>query len=199
MRDTSKLTIGEEKFVDHYVAHGNAKAAAIFAGYSEKTAHAKGSELSKRPRVVAAIAAKKARIGKKLDITSERVVAEMGLISFSSVRNYVIGVDGYFDLAPGVDASAWRAVKKLKYKTRLIPQKDGMPPVAEVEGELELWSKDTQLGNLANYFKLFKENRADGEADDGVDEMTASELAEQVIGLFKTAVMRKKQAKRATR
>ena len=38
----------QEKFIEHFVACGNATKAAMMAGYSEKTAHVKGCQLKKR-------------------------------------------------------------------------------------------------------------------------------------------------------
>ena len=38
----------QEKFVEHFIATGNATKAAMLAGYSEKTAHVKGCQLKKR-------------------------------------------------------------------------------------------------------------------------------------------------------
>ena len=38
----------QEKFVEHFIATGNATKAAMLAGYSEKTAHVKGCPLKKR-------------------------------------------------------------------------------------------------------------------------------------------------------
>ena len=37
----------QEKFIEHFVACGNATKAAMMAGYSEKTAHVKGRQLKK--------------------------------------------------------------------------------------------------------------------------------------------------------
>jgi phage terminase small subunit len=39
------MTILQDKFIEHYVLTGNAKQSAIHAGYSEKTAKVKGSQL----------------------------------------------------------------------------------------------------------------------------------------------------------
>ena len=39
------MTILQDKFIEHYVLTGNAKQSAIHAGYSEKTAKVRGSQL----------------------------------------------------------------------------------------------------------------------------------------------------------
>ncbi len=39
------MTILQDKFIEHYVLTGNATQSAIHAGYSEKTAKVKGSQL----------------------------------------------------------------------------------------------------------------------------------------------------------
>ena len=39
------MTILQDKFIEHYTLTGNATKSAIYAGYSEKTAKVKGSQL----------------------------------------------------------------------------------------------------------------------------------------------------------
>lgn len=185
---TDKLTLREEIFVHAYLAFSNATEAAKSAGYSAKTAYAKGSELLKRPRVAKALEAAKGRIIRKHNVTAERVIEEMAVIGFSDVRNYRMTEDGYVTLADGAPDSAMRAVKRIKRKLRLIPQKDG-PSVTEVDTELELWSKDVELRHLGDHLKLFKEKRA----DDGDDELTPAEREERAIALLKKAIRRKKE------
>lgn len=65
------------KFIASYLQHGNATRAAIEAGYSERSAHAQGCSLLKRPEVVEKIrAAKQATLNAAM-LTDEMVITEL--------------------------------------------------------------------------------------------------------------------------
>lgn len=210
-RDTNALPIKEQLFVAAYLAHGNATEAAKGAGYSAKTAYAKGCELLKRPRVAKAIEQAKTRIVKKFHVTAERTIEEMAAIGFSDVRHYQITKDGHVALAPGAPDSAMRAVKRVKRKMRVreIYVPDGTPGaqgeaadpaktrverIVEMDTEFELWSKDSQLRNLGDHLKLFKENRSRDEDRDLDDELTPEQRNERIIALLRVALKRKQEA-----
>lgn len=196
-RNTERLPVREELFVASFLASGNATAAAKAAGYSERTAYAKGSELLKRPRVAKSIELAKSRITRKLNVNAERIVEEMAVISFSDVRNYTIGPTGYVELVPNAPDHAMRAIKKIKRKMRVIPGAGtSAVSIIEYDTELELWSKDSQLRNLGEYVKLFKENRVDGDGDDE-NTLTIAEREERILQLLKVALKRKKERKKA--
>lgn len=186
------LLVKEQLFVASYLANANATAAAKAAGYSERTAYAKGSDLLKRPRVAAAIERAKRQITQKFNVNAERVVEEMSVIGFSDVRNYELDADGNLKLAAGAPDSAMRAIKRVKRKVRFIPQKDGQPPITEVDAEFELWSKDAQLHNLGNYLKLFKEKRADDDGQD--DDLTVAQRKERILAILRQAAKKRAAA-----
>ena len=191
---TAKTEAKEELFVAGMLAHGNATQAAKDAGYSAKSAHGKGNELLKRPSVKAAIDAARSRIVRKFKVSAERIVEEMAVVGFSDIRHYDVDHDGILKLAAGAPDSAMRAVKRYKRKMRTIPQRDPLLlPIIEVDVEFELWNKDTELRNLGDYLKLFKENRADDDNpfDDG---LTAAQREERITMLLRRAVVRRKQA-----
>jgi phage terminase small subunit len=191
---TVKTERREELFVAGILAHGNATQAAKDCGYSAKTAHAKGNELLKRPSVKAALDAARSRIVRKFKVSAERVVEEMALIGFSDLRNYVVDDNGLLGLAPNAPDTAMRAVKKYKRKIRWIPQRgEDLAPIKEVEVEFELWSKDTELRNLGDYLKLFKENRADGD-EAPEDRLTPAQREERITALLRKAVAKKRQS-----
>jgi phage terminase small subunit len=90
-------------FVAHYVANGgNATQAAIKAGYSKQTADQQGHALLKHPRVSVEITERLAGAQKELDVTAERVLAEVAKLAFSNMADYLrAGHDG----APVLDFS----------------------------------------------------------------------------------------------
>jgi hypothetical protein len=194
-----KLALKEELFVAAYLANGgNATQAAASAGYSARTAYAKGSELLKRPHVAAAIQAAKTRITTKFKVNAERAIEEMAIIAFSDIRHYAFDDDGYTVLAPRAPDSAMRAVKRVKRKLRLVPQRVSPnnpkgEPIREIESEFELWNKDTELRNIGDYLKMFKENRVDDPPDDDAD-LTPSQRKERILNILRAAANRRKAA-----
>ena len=85
----SKLTPKQERFFAEYLIDLNATQAAIRAGYSEKTARQVGAENLSKPDVAAAIARRREKIAAKLEVTQERIVAELAKIGFSDIRKAV--------------------------------------------------------------------------------------------------------------
>lgn len=69
-----KLTPKQERFVEEYLIDLNAAAAAIRAGYSDKTAEQIGYQLLQKTSVVNAIAEKKAERSKRMAMTADDVV-----------------------------------------------------------------------------------------------------------------------------
>lgn len=102
----SELTPKQAKFVQEYLVDFNATQAAIRAGYSEKTAHSAGPRLLENVGVRAAIEAKGKRAVAKLDVTVERVVAELAKIGFSNLADVTDW--GVKEVAIGFDADGKR-------------------------------------------------------------------------------------------
>lgn len=71
------LTPRQERFVVEYCVDRNGQRAAIAAGYSKKVASVTASKLLNKPLVIAAIMKVNSRDEKKLELTRERVLAEL--------------------------------------------------------------------------------------------------------------------------
>jgi phage terminase small subunit len=96
------LTARQQRFVNEYLVDLNATQAAIRAGYSKKTAKSVGSENLTKPDIAAAIAARQAKVAAKLEITQERVAAELAKIGFANMADYMRGGgdgDPYLDFS----------------------------------------------------------------------------------------------------
>jgi len=97
-----KMTPKQERFVSEYLIDLNATQAAIRAGYSEKGATVRGSELLANRNVADAVAVAKEKRSKRTEITSEAVLAELGKIGFANTEDYIrVTPDGdpYIDLS----------------------------------------------------------------------------------------------------
>lgn len=83
------LTAKQQRFVEEYLVDLNATQAAIRSGYSAKTARSVGAENLTKPDIQAAIQERRSRIAAKLEVTQERIVAELARIAFSDIRKVV--------------------------------------------------------------------------------------------------------------
>jgi phage terminase small subunit len=80
----SGMTAKQERFVAEYMVDGNATRAALAAGYSERTATRIGSELLTMPKVRKALDEARARIAAKLELTAEKVLADIARIALKA-------------------------------------------------------------------------------------------------------------------
>lgn len=76
-----------------YLVDLNATAAAIRAGYSEKTARFIGAENLTKPNIAAEIAKRRIELQSKLEITQEKVLRELAKLGFFDIRK-LFGNDG---------------------------------------------------------------------------------------------------------
>lgn len=83
-----QLNPRQKRFVKEYLKDLNGTEAALRAGYSKVSAHSIASENLKKPEISAAIAKAQEKRGQKLDITAERVLAEIAKIAFSDMKNF---------------------------------------------------------------------------------------------------------------
>lgn len=83
------LTAQKALFAKEWVIDRNATQAAIRAGYSEKTAHAKGSHLLSLIEVQDEIVRLEGPRLKKLEITGERTLQELAWIGFADPREAI--------------------------------------------------------------------------------------------------------------
>lgn len=94
------LSPKQSRFVSEFLIDLNGKAAAIRAGYSEKSAIQIASNLLAKAEVKAAVAAGRAKVAAKLEVTAEAVVAELAKLGFANMSDYMrVGEDG----APRLD------------------------------------------------------------------------------------------------
>ena len=77
------------RFVTEYGLDCNATQAAIRAGYSPKTARTTGGRLMQNDAVAAEITAIAREIGGRLEITQERIMAELAKVAFSDIGRAV--------------------------------------------------------------------------------------------------------------
>ena len=84
----AKLTEKQKRFVAEYLVDLNATAAAIRAGYSEKTARFIGAENLTKPNISAEIAKRRDELQSELKITQEMVIRELAKVAFANGTAY---------------------------------------------------------------------------------------------------------------
>lgn len=84
-----KLRAKHERFVAEYLVDLNGAAAAVRAGYSEKSARFTASELLARDDVQAHVSAGRTKAAEVAGVTRERVLQELAAIAFADVREAI--------------------------------------------------------------------------------------------------------------
>lgn len=161
------LTPKQERFVAEYLIDLNATQAAIRAGYSQRTAKVQGSRLLTNDNVAAAVQARQGKIAEKLEITQERVVAELAKIGFSNMADYMrAGPDG----DPFLDFSALTrdqaaALTEVTVDDFIDGRGEDARAVRRVK--FKLADKRAALVDLGKHLGMFTEKVSIGGADGG--------------------------------
>lgn len=150
------LTVKQWLFVKEYLIDKNATQAAIRAGYSEKTAHVIGKQSLNKVKIKKHIDKELAKVTSTLEVTAERVIAEIAKMAFSNHEDITtIDEDG----TPRVDLSRltreqFAAVQEVQTTTRTVGHKSGKK--AKVTNvKVKLADKAKALEQLGRYLKLF--------------------------------------------
>lgn len=150
------LTKKQQVFVAHYLVDLDAKSAAIAAGYSEKTAESQGSQLLKNPKVAEEISRKLAPTFKKLDISVERTLNEVGRIAFLDPRKFYRD-DGSLKAVPELEDDVAGALAGMDVEEAFEHFGKGQAkPIGELK-KIKFWSKVDALTLLMKYHKLLVE------------------------------------------
>lgn len=156
----SALTPKQQRFVAEYLIDLNATQAAIRSGYSAKTAEFQASRLLRNVKVAEAVATATAKRLEKLDLTADRVLAEMVRLGFSDVRK-LFREDGAFKSPKDWDDETAAAVAGVDVVEMAggakIGGKEGVQHVPMYTKKVKLWDKKGALELLAKHLGLLKE------------------------------------------
>ena len=147
------LTNRQQKFVSAYCVDLNATKAAIKAGYSEKTADSAGSRLLKNVKVWDEISKKMNKTLTKLDITAERVLAEIAKLAFYDPGN-LLESDGSMKQIKDIDDITRMAVAGLEV-TELFEGTGDEKQAYGLCKKIKLADKGQNLERLGRHLKLF--------------------------------------------
>lgn len=149
----------EALFVDEYVASMDPRGSAIraFANSPQKKASpdARALDMMKRPLIQAAIRERMAAAMQRLELTADKVLAEVAKVAFANMGDYVrITGDGepYVDLS-GVNADQMAAITEVKSEDFVEGRGEDARDIRKVS--IKLHDKMGALDKLMRYFGLY--------------------------------------------
>lgn len=165
-RTLSGLNAKQRAFCREYLVDRNATQAAIRAGYSERTARTIAAKLLAKDNIRAEIARLEAAQNKRLDITADKVKAEIAKIAFVDVSGFIDSFDGnrlVFKSLGDIPENIRGAIKGIKTNRKPVFA-DGKVVDYDHEVVVELWSKEKALEMLSKHFNLFEKHQEAGAA-----------------------------------
>lgn len=91
----AKLTVKQQKFIESYIASGNATQAAIEAGYSKKTAGQTGSENLKKPQIMKALEKRTEQLQSEKVDSQQDIVEFLSAVRRGKVMEQIVTPSGY--------------------------------------------------------------------------------------------------------
>lgn len=145
-----KLTPKQERFVAEYLVDLNATRAATAAGYSPKSAEHLGYQLLQNPLVQVAIAVGQQKKAQRVELTQDRVIAEIMKIAFADPQD-AFGPGGQLLPVKDMPEHIRRSLSSFK-----VTKKGGTESrAAEEITEIKFWSKDSALEKLCRHMGLY--------------------------------------------
>lgn len=142
------LTAKEQRFVAEYLIDMNATQAAIRAGYSKHTARQIASALLSKVDIAAGIASGMDAVAKTLNITAEKVIAEIAAIAFGDIRG--IFENGLLLLPSEWDYATAATIAGIEFET-VSKGKGAVEHIARVKRADKLRALDMLARHLALY------------------------------------------------
>lgn len=173
----------QQRFVQEYLVDLNGTQAAIRAGYSPKTAPSQASRLLTNAKVTEALQAARARIGRKLEVTQERILQELARIAFADVRDLFTWDEESASYVPSANLTDDQAaaVSAIEAETTRFTRDDGTVET-KIKLKLKTYDKKGALDSLAKHLGMFVERHEHTGRDGGpieTHEISDAELLER--------------------
>lgn len=177
------LNFRQAAFVNEYLVDLNATQAAIRAGYSKETAAVIGHENLRKPNIREAIQKAMDIRAERTKITADRVIAELGKISFVDVRKIVTNT-GHLQNLQDIDDETAAAIQSVELVTRQTGEEDeNGRKIVESVHKIRLVDKKGSLDTLAKHLKLLTDKVEHSGPDGGpieTKDVTPRELARRI-------------------
>lgn len=138
------LTPKQQRFVSEYLIDLNATAAAIRAGYSQRTAYSTGHDCLKKPEIAAAIQAAMKEREQRTHITQDRVLQELARLAFSDIRR-AFNDDGTLKAPKDMDADTAAALAGIDTTSEVRRSDDGSGAATVITKKIKVFDKGTAL------------------------------------------------------
>lgn len=158
----SEFTPKQIRFCQEYVIDLNGTQSAIRAGYSKKTAKEQATRLLTNVHVQSKISELQKNIGNRLEVTAERVIAELAKVGFSNIQDYLDQGNEVKDLTT-IDRDKAACVESIKIQesetqfgtSRSVSFKlsDKISALEKLGRHLGIFEKDNKQS--ANSFKIY--------------------------------------------
>ena len=155
---SKRLTPKAAKFVQEYLIDMNASAAALRAGYSEKTAHAIGWENLRKPEIQEALQIARQELSVKTGITPEMVIQGFANGAFADLAECYDeqgNLKGIHDIPKPVRM----AIAGLEVDEIYAGSGEDRCLIGHTK-KLKMWEKHKNLDSLAKHFGLYDADRS---------------------------------------
>jgi phage terminase small subunit len=180
------LTPKQQRFVEEYLVDMNATQAYRRAGYkasSDNVAAVNAHTLLKNHKVAAALAAARAKLSSRTEVTQDRVLNELRRLAFADIRKLFTWDEHKAAFVPSRDLTddEAAAVSEINSETIISRDAEGKPR-AKIKLKLKTYDKLGALEKLAKHLGMFVD-RVEHTGKNGgpieTREMTDAELVER--------------------
>ncbi|PQP34574.1 terminase small subunit [Desulfobacteraceae bacterium SEEP-SAG9] len=147
------LTNKQKKFVSEYLIDLNATGAATRAGYSEKTAHVIGHENLKKPKVAAAIQARRQELGRETEINQRWVLERYKRLAEFDVRKLFDENENFVPISQLDDDQAF-AIHSVEANVVKVESDDDKTEITFAK-KVKASDKKAVLDSLARHLGMF--------------------------------------------
>lgn len=144
-----------EEFCQQYIIDNNAAQAAIRAGYSEKGANSKGSQLLAIISIQERISFLRAELQEKTGISAERVIQEFARVALVDPAQAFDGNGNLLSISD-MPADLRRGIASIEIKTQTYGKGDN--ETEETTHKIRFWDKNKALENLGKHLGVYSED-----------------------------------------
>lgn len=145
-----------ELFIAWYLVFGDGYAAALEAGYPEKTAKQRAYDLLHDPDVLSAIRQAQGDRSRRVNLTADRVLRELAYVALSNIDNFELNAEGKIVPKEDVSPAVMRAVKSIKYRSEYTREKGSETEIEVKTAELTLWNKTEGIKLAMSHLGMLK-------------------------------------------
>jgi phage terminase small subunit len=180
-----QLTDKEDRLCREFLANGEIQVRAfmqVYRGYSYDNARTESSKVFAKPHIKSRIKELREERNKRLEITADKVLAELAKLSFYDPRDF-FDSDGRLKPIDELDPDHAAIITGIETMHKTVgEEKDGLIVLTKIK----LPDKGANLERLGRYFKLFTDK-----SEVGLDAQTAALIMAGLPEEYQSAIKRK--------